>query len=309
MQAPLQFVLDFFTGGAPVGPGPDREGRLLAPRRNAPPDVASEPGLQPEAPGPAGDALLPPAAGFTHPAANRHAQLQGVTVSFRFERSHRKSIGFLVGPDGLVVRAPSWVPLREVDAAVQEKSAWILAKLQQFKQRQTEQFHKAIEWQHGAEVPFLGRTVQLCVLEHGVGRVHGQTLPPEQVLPVTVPPGATVTQVRDAAQVWLKKQARTLFEARLQHFAPQLGVRWQKLSLSSASTRWGSARTDGHIRLNWRLIHLPISQIDYVVVHELAHLREMNHSPRFWETVGEVMPDYAQRRQALRQAPVNLAQD
>jgi predicted metal-dependent hydrolase len=227
-------------------------------------------------------------------------------VSYRFERSRRKSIGFLVGADGLVVRAPNWVTMREVDAAVQEKGVWIVAKLQQFKKRQTEQFQKAIEWRHGAEVPFLGRTVQLCVMEHGVGRVQGQDIPPDQMLPVTVPPSASVTQVRDAAQVWLKKQAKALFEQRLQHFAPLLGVRWQKLSLSSASTRWGSARNDGHIRLNWRLIHLPISQIDYVVVHELAHLREMNHSPRFWETVGEVMPDYAQRRKALRQAPVDL---
>jgi predicted metal-dependent hydrolase len=247
--------------------------------------------------------------GFTHPAANRHAQLQGVTVSFRFERSRRKSIGFMVGADGLVVRAPSWVTLREVDASVQEKGAWIVAKLQQFKEQQTEQFQQAIEWRHGAEVPYLGRMVQLCVLERGVGRVHGQDIPAEQVLPVTVPPGATVTQVRDAAQVWLKKQAKVLFEQRLNHFAPLLGVRWQKISLSSANTRWGSARADGHIRLNWRLIHLPISQIDYVVVHELAHLREMNHGPRFWETVGEVLPDYAQRRKALRQAPSGLAQD
>ena len=311
MRAPLQFVLDFFTGGDPVLPAsklapslshspqvPDQAGDVTAPQMS-PPARPSPPHDVPD--------LAP--SGFTHPAANRHAQLQGVTVSYRFERSRRKSIGFLVGADGLVVRAPSWVPLRELDAAVQEKATWIVAKLQQFKQRQTEQFQKAIEWRHGAEVPFMGRTVQLCVLERGVGRVLGQDIPADQLLPVTVPPGASVTQVRDAAQVWLKKQAKTLFEQRLHHFAPLLGVRWQKLTLSSASTRWGSARTDGHIRLNWRLIHLPISQIDYVVVHELAHLREMNHSPRFWETVGEVMPDYAQRRQALRLAPVDLQED
>jgi predicted metal-dependent hydrolase len=313
MRAPLQFVLDFFTGGDPVQPAPPVS---VAPTADARvPDVSSAPASPSASVPSAGDQETPLAQpegspwGFTHPAANRHAQLQGVTVSYRFERSRRKSIGFLVGADGLVVRSPNWVTLREVDAAVQEKGAWIVAKLQQFKERQTEQFQKAIEWRHGAEVPFLGRTVQLCVLERGVGRVLGQDIPPEQVLPVTVPPGASVTQVRDAAQVWLKKQAKVLFEERLQHFAPQLGVRWQKLSLSSASTRWGSARTDGHIRLNWRLIHLPISQIDYVVVHELAHLREMNHSPRFWETVGEVMPDYAQRRKALRQAPVDLKED
>ena len=246
---------------------------------------------------------------FAHPRATREVRLGNAVVAYAFERAKRRSIGFVVGVDGLVVRAPNWVTLREVDAAVQEKSAWIVAKLQQFRDRQTEQFQKAIEWRHGAEVPFLGRTVQLCVLERGVGRVLGHDLSPDQVLPVTVPPDASVTQVRDAAQVWLKKQAKALFEQRLHHFAPLLGVHWQKLSLSSASMRWGSARNDGHIRLNWRLIHLPISQIDYVVVHELAHLREMNHSPRFWETVGEVMPDYAQRRKALRQSPVGLADD
>ena len=309
MRAPLQFVLDFFTGGDPVQPATHP-----APKTSATPTppLDAQSAAQPQDLGKSKGNLPQPDTrpwGFTHPAANRHAQLQGVMVSFRLERSRRKSIGFLEGADGLVVRAPNWVPLREVDAAVQEKGGWIVAKLQQFKERQTEQFQKAIEWRHGAEVPFLGRTVQLCVLERGVGRVHGQDLAPEQVLPVTVPPGASVTQVRDAAQVWLKKQAKTLFEARLHHFAPLLGVRWQKLSLSSASTRWGSARTDGHIRLNWRLIHLPISQIDYVVVHELAHLREMNHSPRFWETVGKVMPDYAERRKALRQAPVGLNED
>jgi predicted metal-dependent hydrolase len=290
----LQLVLDFFGGGDPA---------VLAPSTHLlPASVADSTNAS-------GNRLQAASPGFTHPGANRHAQLHGVMVSFRLERSRRQSIGFLVGADGLVVRAPNWVPLREVDAAVLEKGLWIVTKLQQFKERQTEQFQKAIEWRHGAEVPFLGRTVQLCVLERGVGRVLGQDISPDCLLPVTVPPGAGVAQVRDAAQAWLKKQAKALFEERLQHFAPLLGVRWQKLSLSSASTRWGSARTDGHIRLNWRLIHLPISQIDYVVVHELAHLREMNHSPRFWETVGEVMPDYAQRRKALRQVPMGLAEN
>jgi predicted metal-dependent hydrolase len=306
MRAPLQFVLDFFTGGDPIEP-------TAQPVPVALPSKPSASGSHPAGTAPPTDRDIGihtfNQLGFTHPAANRHAQFQDVHVAYRFERSRRKSIGFQVGADGLVVRAPNWVTLREVDSAVQEKSAWIVAKLQQFKDRQTEQFQKAIEWRHGADVPFLGRTLQLCVLERGLGRLHGQDLQPDQMLPVTVPPGASVTQVRDAAQVWLKKQAKSHFEQRLHHFAPQLGVHWRKLSLSSASTRWGSARTDGHIRLNWRLIHLPMGQIDYVVVHELAHLREMNHSPRFWDTVAEVMPDYAQRRKALRQAPVDLKED
>ena len=86
------------------------------------------------------------------------------------------------------------------------------------------------------------------------------------------------------------RQARTYFIQRLDHFAPLLEVQWHKLSLSSAGTRWGSARVDGSIRLNWRLIQMPPDLVDYVVVHELAHLREPNHSPRFWRWVERVPP-------------------
>ena len=276
-QKLTQLTLDFFTGGDPQP--------VAAPKPAAP-------GAPPALPTPA-----PLEAGFTHPVANRHALLRGITVSYRFERSRRKSIGFTVGPEGLVVRAPGWVPLREVDAAVQEKADWILAKLQQMRERPLHPARQALEWVHGADLPYLGGAVRLCVVQRGeVPQL------PEGVTPLllSLPPGASPTQVREAAEAWFRKKARALFEERLQHFGPQLGVRHQRLSLSSARTRWGSARTDGHIRLNWRLIHLPLAQIDYVVVHELAHLRVMDHSPRFWDTVGEVLPDYRQRRRQLR---------
>ena len=269
----VQLALDFFLGGDPEP----------APAASREPQPSPAPG--------------PTAQGFSHPAANRHALLQGVTVSFRFERARRKSIGFTVGPEGLVVRAPGWVPLREVDAAVQEKAMWILAKLQQMRERARQPLTPEQPWVHGADLPYLGGTVRLCVVARGA-------LPDVpagvQPLPLNLPPEASPTQVREAAEAWFKKKARALFEERLRHFGPQLGVQHQRLSLSSARTRWGSARSDGHIRLNWRLIHLPLAQIDYVVVHELAHLRVMDHSPRFWDTVGEVLPDWQQRRRQLR---------
>ena len=279
-QKLTQLTLDFFTGGDPQ-------------------PVQAAPGSETVRPLPQPLSVATPApAGFSHAAANRHAMLQGVTVSYRFERSRRKSIGFSVGPEGLVVRAPGWVPLREVDAAVQEKAAWILAKLQQMRERPPHPARQALAWAHGADLPYLGGTVRLCVVERGQTPEAPEGV---QVLPLSLPPDASAVQVREAAEAWFKKKAGALFEQRLQHFAPQLGVQHRRLSLSSASTRWGSARSDGHIRLNWRLIHLPLAQIDYVVVHELAHLRVMDHSPRFWDTVGEVMPDYRERRRQLRE--------
>jgi predicted metal-dependent hydrolase len=112
--------------------------------------------------------------------------------------------------------------------------------------------------------------------------------------------GATAQQIQDAAQSWLMRQARENFQARLAHFAPLLGVQWKKFRLSSAGTRWGSASADGSVRLNWRLIHFRQPVIDYVVAHELSHLRVMDHSSRFWDTVASVVPDYASLRRQLK---------
>jgi predicted metal-dependent hydrolase len=123
---------------------------------------------------------------------------------------------------------------------------------------------------------------------------------PRLTLHIGLPQTATPEQIRDAVQSWLQRQARRVFEERCKHFAQQLGVRYTRCRLSSAQTRWGSAGADGSIRLNWRLIHFAMPSIDYVVAHELAHLREMNHSPRFWDVVRSVMPDFEHVRETLK---------
>ena len=121
-----------------------------------------------------------------------------------------------------------------------------------------------------------------------------------RALHVGLPQTAEPAQIRDAVQSWLQRQALALFDERCRHFAPRLGVRIKRLRLSSATTRWGSATADGTIRLHWRLLHFALPTIDYVVAHELAHLREMNHSPAFWDVVRSVLPDYERARGALK---------
>jgi predicted metal-dependent hydrolase len=123
---------------------------------------------------------------------------------------------------------------------------------------------------------------------------------PRLTLHVGLPQHAAPEQIRDAVQSWLQRQAKRVFEERCQHYVQQLRVSYTRLSLSSAQTRWGSASADGSIRLNWRLIHFAMPTIDYVVVHELAHLREMNHSPKFWDVVRSVVPDYQEARGTLK---------
>ncbi len=257
-----------------------------------------------------------PLAGFTHPHANRQAHLGDSIVAYEFQRGKRRTIGFSVGSDGLSVRAPRWVSMAEVDKALQEKSAWILKKLDESRLRQHKMESSRIAWKDGTLVPFLGEQVIVVIdprhayASSADGSAQLQSddqaatlaLPgvPRLTLHIGLPHDASPERIRDAVQAWLMRQAKRIFEERLNHFAPQLKVHWTKMSLSNAGTRWGSATSDGRIRLNWRLIHLRMAVIDYVVVHELSHLRVMDHSPRFWNTVESIMPDYAALRGQLK---------
>ena len=296
----LQLALDFLDPPARAAPA------------SPPPGMRSGTGnlAGPVAPGVISatlDQVLPPA-NFVHPRANRQCRLGVTQVSYEFRRARRRNIGFVVGPEGLTVSAPKWVPLYEVEAAIQSKASWILRKLDEMRERGERLETARIDWRDGAAFPFLGEPV-IVVLDPRQGAAGGgllrarvESLPgvASHTLHIGLSQSATAAQVRDAVQAWLMRQASRVFTERLDHFSPLLGVRWKKLSLSSASTRWGTASADGSIRLNWRLIHLRMPVIDYVVAHELSHLRVMDHSPRFWDTVASVVPDYQMLRSQLR---------
>ena len=255
---------------------------------------------------------------FRHPRATRQTLLDGILVAYAFQRGKRRTIGFSAGPDGLAVSAPKWVPLYEIDKAILEKSDWILKKLQETRARHEHLESARIDWKDGCSVPFLGDQVVVVVgPQRASGGIRAElksslseapqvtdAAVPHLTLHVALPHDAAADQIRDVVQTWLMQQAKRLFTERLDHFAPALGVQWRTLSLSSARTRWGSASANGSIRLNWRLVHFKLPVIDYVVAHELSHLRVMDHSPRFWDTVRTVVPNYADLRRQLKNQPV-----
>jgi len=285
-----QLSLDLFDVPAPTLVPPPS---LVPQARPAPPAVPL-------------DAVLP-TTHWQHPRASRQLQLGACLVAYEFKRGKRRTIGLSVGPDGLSVSAPRWTPLAEVEALLRNKARWVLDKLQAVRERQAQAEQARIEWRDGARFPFLGDDVVLCLGAAPGVSASGAVLNithEGRHLRLSLPPQASAEQVRDMTQAWLMREARVLFQQRLDHFAPILGVRWSRLRLSSAGMRWGSASADGSIRLNWRLIHFSLPIIDYVVAHELSHLREMNHSPQFWDTVASVMPDFEARRQALHKLPV-----
>jgi predicted metal-dependent hydrolase len=260
---------------------------------------------------------------FRHPQAEREIRLHEHVVAYALRRAKRRSIGFMVSPEGLSVNAPKWVGVGDIETALREKSTWILRKLREQQERSQRLQATKIDWRDGATLPYLGENI-VVVLDPRAGvnedgavlntdsssGPHSQQSPlvglPQLTLHIGLPHTATALQIRDAVQSWLQRQAKRVFADRCHHFAAQLGVRFTRLSLSSAQTRWGSASADGSIRLNWRLIHFALSTIDYVVTHELAHLREMNHSPRFWDVVRSVMPDYEQVRDKLKDDTVPM---
>jgi len=287
----LQLVLDMFDGVAPPRPLPPTSKPIHGP------DLPSEP-----------LAHVLPRAQYTHPRATRRIQLGTTDVAYAFRRSKRRTIGMAVGPDGLEVSAPRWVPLGEVESALHEKTDWIARKLVEMQERQQQLGAARIVWADGVVVPYLGDQLQVVLDSTSTLKKNSAqfefSATGMHTLRLGLPLNAEPQQIRDAVQAWLMRQAKALFVERLNHYAPQLGVQWHRVALSSAATRWGSASANGAIRLNWRLVHHKRDVIDYVIAHELSHLRVMDHSPRFWETVESVMPDYAQRRRVLKDEPL-----
>ncbi len=251
---------------------------------------------------------------FRHPQGEHEIRLGKAIVSYEIKRARRRSIGMVVGVEGLSVRAPRWVSSTDIETALRAKERWICTKLVEQRERAHKQLAARIDWREGATVPYLGESVVLVLDPRVTGaalqaatatRVEpGLPGVAQRALHLGLPQQASAEQIRDAVQSWLQREAMAVFLSRVPVYADQLGVSVRKVSLSSAKTRWGSASADGSIRLHWRLIHFSISVIDYVVAHELAHLREMNHSPRFWEVVRSVMPEFDAPRDALRHAVI-----
>ncbi|TAL86569.1 MAG: M48 family peptidase [Candidimonas sp.] len=234
----------------------------------------------------------------------REVRASTQTIGFVLQRSRRKSIGLTINDDGLLITAPSWVGLGQIDDVVIEKSRWILDKLSVSQARKAQMAMAHTRWQDGGDIPYLGRRIILKLGEtQDPTRFLGSAFAPTNgdTLHLALPLTAEHGRIRDIVHAWLQHQAQIWFELRLQHFLAISQLQIKRWRLSSAATRWGSCNSDGNIMLNWRLIHFERDIIDYVVVHEIAHLREMNHSKNFWREVGRILPGFEHARNILRQ--------
>jgi hypothetical protein len=226
------------------------------------------------------------------PGTLRYIQLGSEIVGYRFRRARRRSIGIVIDDDGLRVAAPGHTSIAEVEGFIREKARWVLKKLSAW--RATPK-RPVVNWSDGTIIALLGEPVRIELLpgQRGISLQDGR-------LGIGLVPRGEPAALRKRGIAWLQERARALLGERLVLYAAILGVPTPVLALSNARTQWGVCREDGQVRLNWRLIHLPLRLIDYVVAHELAHLREMNHSASFWAVVGRLYPDYETARRELR---------
>ncbi len=227
----------------------------------------------------------------------RHIQLGTRIVDYRLIRSSRRTLGMTIDQRGLRVGTSPRTSLADIERFLRHNAAWVLKKL--------DEWHGHGQARHlaicdGAVIPVLGEDCAVRV-ETGANRVRwsGQTLV------LLARPDADLRQLARRA---LRNRALDLFRERATHYAALLHRPLPRMALSNAQTRWGSCSEKTGIRISWRLIHAPPRLLDYVVAHEMAHLVEMNHSPRFWAVVERLCPDYRAARDELRRLAATCPQ-
>jgi predicted metal-dependent hydrolase len=217
--------------------------------------------------------------------------IEGLTFTLRWS-PRRRTIGITVRPDGgLVVAAPAGCRLRRVETVVREKLPWVRRKLAEVAARPAP---PGRVYADGERLPYLGSSYRLCLVENGglpVRFYRGRFL---------MEPDAAADGRRHMID-WYARRAETVLVARVDHFSPVVGAVPVSVQIRDLGRRWGTCDAHGRLRFHWETVLFPDKMLDYVVVHELAHLHELNHSPRFWSRVERVVPDYRERKKWLRE--------
>ena len=215
------------------------------------------------------------------------------SIDYRLNRARRRSIGMVIDHTGLSVRAPSWVSIREIELALRERAEWVIKTLAEWRGRDKEAL--PAQWCEGAGLLYRGRPLTLALFPARKKTIAADLLH----LTVLHPNPGNEGEIAAFVGRWLREQALALLAPRVLHFASQVTRVAPAVKLSSARTQWGSCNHKGEIRLHWRLVQLPPAVADYVIAHEVAHLIELNHSPRFWALVESLLPGHAEARRQL----------
>jgi len=224
-------------------------------------------------------------------------------VSYTVKRSYRaKYVRLEVrAKTGLTVVIPGSYNTDDMPALLKKKERWILDKLAEYGKTQSVDVEKKLR--SGDSIPYLGRHLKV-VERHNPGTPVSVRLEKDRLL---VNLGSQNGRLNLVLEWWYRQQAERLIKKRADELCPRLGVTYGRLSIRRAKTRWGSCSQKGNLNFNWKLLMVPEPVIDYVIIHELAHLKEMNHSKNFWKLVAEHCPKWRNHRKWLKGHEVELA--
>jgi len=207
-------------------------------------------------------------------------------------KSRRRTVSLEINQEGvLTVRAPYGLDRTTIDDILKRHQLWIRKKRQEVQRRQ--ELSRPKKFEDGEKFLWLGKEYPLRI----VARVRPSLVFTGERFELAA---SSILSARQLFEAWFKEQARFYLSSRLKEIARKTGFKYQKFRLSSAQTRWGSCSAKGTISLVWRLMMAPPEIIDYLIIHELAHTKEKNHSRAFWRLVEELLPDYRERRRWLR---------
>lgn len=209
----------------------------------------------------------------------------------RIIRSNRKSLSISISSEaGIIIRAPHNISDMVIHDLVQKKREWITDKIDKIKRRPERKFIQ------GEIFPFLGSDYTLSPSSEKKIYVSGERLEiPESFLTLQ---DSKITEQRLID--WYRKQARIVINSRIKTISSDTGINWASIRISGARRRWGSCGARGSLNFSWRLVMCPVDVIDYVIVHELVHISIRNHSRAFWKKVEEIMPDYRDKENWLK---------
>ena len=217
----------------------------------------------------------------------------GQHLPYQLERRARRTVGLKITAEGLVIHAPARILHSQLEQIILDKSGWIQKKLHEVEQKKLPPF----AWQSGETLLLYGQTIRLEILESARNK---KITFDGNCLQLATSESTNQRFIARKVLQWYQQEAATDLARRLAIFAAKLGVATPAFFLSNAKSRWGSCNSRKEVRLNWRLIQAPPHIINYVVCHELAHLKEMNHSAKFWRVVAQLFPDYKQAEKELK---------
>lgn len=217
----------------------------------------------------------------------------GQAIPYQLDLRVRKTIGLKITAQGLVVHAPKRISASQLQQVLLQKARWIQQKLALREDNQV----APMQWADGEPLMFMGQAIVLSLQHHATNKAVA--LQADQLLVRSPQIDQPAVVARKVLQ-WYAQQALPDFKRRVELVAAQMGEKVSGVVLSNARSRWGSCNSRRQIRLNWRLIQAPPHIIQYVICHEMAHLKEMNHSARFYAVQASLFPNHVQAEKELK---------